>query len=90
MSKTKRSKSLIKPSNYTEVCGWYGMIALIVAYALVSFAIIHAEGIVFQALNITGSIGLMIVAASKNVFQSVILNIFWVTIGIIAIIRILT
>lgn len=90
MTKSKKFKSLIKPSIFTEFCGWYGMIALIVAYGLVSFAVINAEGMVFQCLNITGSIGLMIVAASKNVYQSVILNIFWISIGIIAVVRILS
>ncbi len=78
----------LKPMWFTEVAGWYGMIALIVAYALVSFNLIAADGLPFQLLNLTGGIGLIIVAASKKVVQSVLLNIFWALIGIIAIIRI--
>ena len=78
----------IKPSWFTEFLGWYGMIALIVAYFLVSFSWIEADGLVFQILNLTGGIGLLIVAASKGVTQSVILNLFWAVIGIIAIVRI--
>lgn len=78
----------IKAGKFAEVCGWYGMIALIVAYFLVSFSWITGDGIVYQLLNLTGGIGLLIVAASKGVLQSVILNFFWAIIGIIAIARI--
>jgi len=78
----------LKPSWLTEVAGWYGMIALILAYALVSFNIIAGDGLPFQLLNLTGGIGLILVAASKKVLQSVLLNIFWALIGIIAIVRI--
>lgn len=70
------------------MAGWYGMIALIVAYGLVSFSVIPGDGIVYQLLNLTGGIGLIIVAASKHVVQSVLLNIFWAAIGIIAVVRI--
>ncbi len=76
-----------KPTKFTEICGWYGMVALIVAYFLVSFGWITAEGLVYQLLNLTGAVGLLIVAASKGVTQSVLLNIFWGAIGIIAIVR---
>jgi hypothetical protein len=78
----------IKPSKFTEFCGWYGMLSLIIAYGLVSFGIIYADGLIFQIMNLTGGIGLIVVAASKKVLQSVILNIFWMLIGLIAIIRI--
>lgn len=77
----------LKPSLFAEMCGWYGMTALICAYALVSFSLISAQGLIFQLLNLTGGLGLIVVAASKGVIQSVLLNIFWVLIGIIAIIR---
>jgi predicted ATP-dependent Lon-type protease len=80
----------IKPTLFTEFCGWYGMSALILAYALVSFGTLSAGGIIFQLLNITGSIGLLIDATAKKVIQLVLLNIFWALIGIITIIRLLS
>lgn len=88
MSK-KQSKEIlgVKQGSLAEFCGWYGMIALIVAYFLVSFGIIDGEGLIFQLMNLTGGVGLLIVAASKGVLQSVILNFFWAAIGVIAIIR---
>jgi hypothetical protein len=44
---------------------------------------------VFQILNLTGAIGLIIITMAKKVVQSVILNLFWAVIGVAAIIGIL-
>lgn len=70
---------------WSEILGWYGILALITGYFLVTFAIIKPQGIEFQLLNVTGSGGLMAVAITKKVTQSVLLNIFWIAIGIVAI-----
>lgn len=77
----------IKPGVFAKFCGWYGMIALIFAYFLVSFGWLDGQGLIFQLINLTGGIGLLIVAASKGITQSVILNFFWAIIGIVAIVR---
>ncbi len=79
----------IKPSKFTEICGWYGMVALILAYALASFGVLSAGGAVFQTLNFTGSIGIMIDAFSKQIIQVALLNIFWASIGLIVLIKFL-
>jgi hypothetical protein len=63
------------------------MLALIFAYFLVSFGWLDGQGLIYQLINLTGGIGLLIVAASKNVTQSVILNMFWAIIGLVAIAR---
>ncbi len=88
MSKRKEHSLGIKQGKLAEFCGWYGMLALIVAYFLVSFGWIDGQGLIFQIINLTGGVGLLIVAASKGVLQSVILNFFWAIIGVIAIARI--
>lgn len=88
MSKRKEHLLGIKQGRLAEFCGWYGMLALIVAYFLVSFGWIDGQGLIFQIINLTGGVGLLIVAASKGVLQSVILNFFWAIIGVIAIARI--
>lgn len=77
----------IKPSKYTEFLGWYGMIALIGAYSLASFGMIVAEGLTFQALNLSGGLAMIIYATSKKATRLATLNIFWVLIGAIAIWR---
>ena len=88
MSKRKEHLLGIKQGKLAEFCGWYGILALIVAYFLVSFGWIDGQGLIFQIINLTGGVGLLIVAASKGVLQSVILNFFWAIIGVIAIARI--
>ncbi|MEI6581715.1 MAG: hypothetical protein WCN86_02480 [bacterium] len=77
----------VKQGKFAEFCGWYGMLALIVAYFLVSFGWLDGQGMTFQLINLTGGVGLLIVAASKGVTQSVILNFFWAIIGFVAIVR---
>lgn len=66
---------------FIEIAGWYGTIAILGAYALVSFNIIQSASLAYQLLNLTGSLGIIIVSASKKVFQSVVLNIIW---GVVA------
>lgn len=82
---------MIKNQNknwWAEIVGWYGMVALIAAYALASFGMLSADGLAYQLLNLTGSMGLLVIAAVKGVTQSVLLNLFWMAIGVIALARI--
>ena len=79
----------IKPNKFTEISGWYGMIALIGAYGLASYGVFSAQSLEFQLLNITGSIGMMIVALSKGVMQAVVLNIIWMSLGLVAIAQVI-
>lgn len=80
----KKTKKL-----FVEIFGWYGAIAILGAYALASFSIITADGLTFQLLNLTGGFGLLAIAYYKKVYQSVVLNIIWSIIGIIAIANII-
>lgn len=70
-----------------EVAGWYGIGAILLAYALVSFEVISASGVIFQLLNLTGAIGVIIIALHKNVMQSVVLNIFWAGVAVVALLK---
>jgi hypothetical protein len=72
-----------------EIFGWYGTFAIIGAYALASFSILKSDGFIYQLLNVTGALGLMTIAYYKKVFQSVVLNIIWLIIGIVAIVKII-
>lgn len=74
----------IKPSKFTEICGWYGMAALIGAYLLVSTGLVTGQSLIYQLLNLTAGMGLLIVTASKGVTQAVITNLFWIAIALVA------
>ncbi|MGH7928608.1 MAG: CBU_0592 family membrane protein, partial [Candidatus Binatia bacterium] len=42
-----------------EIVGWYGALAIITAYCLVSFQIVEATSTIFQLLNLTGALSLI-------------------------------
>lgn len=71
-----------------EAVGWYGMVAVVLAYALVSFAVLQASDLAYQLLNITGSIGLAVVSFKKKAYQPGVLNIVWTAIALAAVARI--
>jgi hypothetical protein len=73
---------------WIDVFGWYGMSAIVLAYALVSFSVLSSESLWFQLLNASGALGLVAVSFSKKAYQPGVLNIIWTTIAIVAIIRI--
>jgi len=81
---TKKNSTIL-----TEVAGWYGACAILVAYFLVSFQLVPVDGIIFQVLNLTGSLGIIVVSVRKRVTQSVVLNIVWVGIAIVSLGRML-
>ena len=70
-----------------ELYGWYGMAAIVLAYALASFSAIEATGLTFQILNGTGALGIVFVSFYKKAYQPGVLNIIWTMIAVIAIIR---
>ena len=75
-----------KAENYF---GWYGVIAILAAYILVSTNIIVAHSFIYQALNLSGSLGIVFEALSKKDIQPVILNGIWAFIALAALIHLL-
>lgn len=73
-----------------EGIGWCGTGAIMLAYALVSFDVIDSTGVAYQLLNLTGAIGIIILAAARRVTQTVVLNIFWALIALAALVTILS
>lgn len=74
---------------YEEVIGWFGPVALILAYALVSFGFIDAKSYLFQLLNLIGGAAIIVISLAKKVYQSVVLNIFWSLIAFVSLIQLL-
>ncbi len=61
----------------TEILGWYGVLAILLAYVLVTISAIDVHGILYQLLNLTGALGILVVATAKHVKQSMVINAFW-------------
>jgi hypothetical protein len=72
---------------WIEAIGWYGFVALMLAYALVSFKMIGGDSLLYQLLNLSGAFGLGVIAYFKKVYQSLVLQIIWGVIGVIAIMK---
>ena len=71
----------------TEWVGWYGITAILLAYALVSLQIILVESYGFQLLNLTGAIALIIISSARHIKQLMVLNSIWALVAMISIIR---
>ena len=76
-------------SHLTEVVGWYGVGAILLAYFLISFNLIKSNSLIYQFLNLTGAFAMIEISFVKKLFQSVFLNFVWSFIAIISLIRIL-
>lgn len=72
---------------FIELLGWYGAAAIIVAYALSSFSVIETHDAFYQFMNVTGALGIIIVSFKKKAYQPAALNIVWLVIAAIAIIK---
>lgn len=72
-----------------EVIGWYGMIALVVAYALLSLDFFMHTDPAYQFLNLTGALGIVYHSFRNKVYQQGILNIIWAAIAIFALAEIM-
>jgi hypothetical protein len=73
----------------TESLGWYGVVAILGAYALLSFGVITADSLAYQSLNATGAVGIVADAWAQKNWQPAVLNIVWFAIAAIAILRLL-
>ncbi len=82
-------KKIFSTKKIIELFGWYGTIAIILAYILVSFSIISVTNIWYQLLNGTGALGIIFDAFYKKDYQPGVLNIVWASVAVIAILRIL-
>jgi hypothetical protein len=73
----------------SEALGWYGVCALLLAFALVSFEIVEGESQAYQLLNLTGAVGVAILSLTKRAYQPAVLNTIWAIIALAALISIL-
>ena len=83
------NKEMTSKSMAAEAAGWYGTVAIVLAYVLVSFKVVPADGTAYQLLNLTGAVGIVVISAVKKVKQPLVLNTFWALIATVALIKVL-
>lgn len=67
--------------------GWYGVIAILLAYALLTFRVLVPENTLYLLLNLTGAAAIAYEAWSKRDKQPMVLNIVWALVAVIGLIR---
>jgi hypothetical protein len=72
-----------------DFLGWTGSIEVILAYVLVSYERLSATSRLYQWLNLTGSIGLLINTVYYGAFPSTVVNIVWLFVALSALYRII-
>jgi len=75
-------------SAWIEIVGWYGTVAIVGAYALLSFDVIDSDSAIYQLLNLTGSLGIVAISWAKRATQPAVLNIIWAAIALVALVGI--
>lgn len=71
-----------------NIIGWLGSAAVIIAYALVSTNRVNGDSLIYQLLNLIGSIFLIVNTAYLGALPSAFVNIMWVGIALYALWRI--
>lgn len=75
------------PKTVAETLGWYGVIAILTAYAATNLGWLDTTSLLYQVLNITGAAGILIDAYRQKNYQPVVLNAIWMLIAFYAIIQ---
>lgn len=70
-----------------DVAGWIGMALLISAYAIVTTGRILGPSLRFQLMNLVGGGLLMVNSAWYGAWPSAALNLVWVVIGTVGLVR---
>jgi hypothetical protein len=77
-------------SGIDTLVGWYGAGAILVAYTFVSFGIVKSDSLIYQLLNLTGGLGIVVISLGKKAYQPAVVNIVWTVVAIFAVIGIFT
>lgn len=70
-----------------EIIGWVGSAAILGAYALNSYQRIRSDSLLFIILNLSGGLLLMAYTYYKDALANTFLNLVWVVVAIVALVR---
>ena len=70
-----------------DIIGWIGSFEVIAAYGLNSYQKIKSDSILFYVLNLTGGLLLILYSVYKEAFPNAFINIVWVIIALVALIK---
>lgn len=70
-----------------QIIGWLGATLILGAYFLVSFSVIESGSVMYQLLNLVGAAGIVIETFSKKDYQPMVLNVAWILIAVVAMVK---
>jgi len=73
--------------NLIDLLGWIGAIEVIIAYVLVSTGKMTGDSVIYQLLNLTGAILLIIQTIYLKAYPSAFVNVIWTAIAAYSIIK---
>jgi hypothetical protein len=74
---------------FVEIAGWFGAVCVLGAYVLLTTKRVRGDSLIFQTMNVAGSAGFIVNTAWHGAIPSVVLNIVWCCVGIVAIVQIM-
>jgi hypothetical protein len=74
---------------YTEVIGWFGVLAILLAYTLLNFGRLDSHNTWYQILNLAGSVALIVNCGIKKDSEPLFLNIVWAIVALLSLVRLL-
>ena len=81
MAKTSKKLKIDK----IEIVGWIGAIMFLASYAMVSSGVLSANTLIYQFMNLIGSIIAIIISVKHDVKQNILVNAVWSTVAIVSI-----
>ncbi len=72
---------------YTEAVGWYGVAAILSAYAAINFDIFTVDSLLYPLLNLTGAVALIVDSWPDRDWQEIALNAVWATVAVVAVVH---
>ena len=70
-----------------EVVGYVGGALILAGYFLLSAGKVTARSVSYQAMNVVGAVGFIANSSWHGAWPSAILNVIWVGIGVVALMR---
>jgi hypothetical protein len=72
----------MSPALLIDVIGWFGAVAILVAYTMVSTRGVKGDSVTYQMLNLWGSIGLVTNTLYYGAYPSTLVNVVWAGIAV--------
>lgn len=74
---------------YYQSIGWYGVVAILMAYAATTLEYIPPDSLTYLFLNSSGALALIIQSAAIRNWQLIVLNLVWLAVAAVGLSQLL-